>query len=100
MKLQFPIFSRGIEGSKMLHLTILLQAILVPCIPVIAAFSTGGLYTPIYPEVVCTMKNLDAKYYYFSFILIIINAIGIPLLIISFGLLSRYPLILANIALS
>ena len=84
MKLQFPIFSRGLASSKRIHSVVVLLALLVPCIPVIAAFSTGGYSTAIYPQVVCFMKDPDAAYYSFSLILAIINGIGVPLLIISF----------------
>ena len=86
MKLQFPSFSlsRGLASSKMIHFIVVLLAVLVPCIPVIAAFSTGGYSTAIYPQVACFMKDSDAAYYSFSLMLAIINGIGVPLLIISF----------------
>ena len=83
-KLQFPLQSRGLEKNKIIHLIVVLLAALVPCIPVIASFLTGGYNTLIYPHILCLMKNADAAYYSFAMLLAVINAIGVPLLIIAF----------------
>ena len=101
VKLQFPLHSRGLEGSKMIHFIVVLLAVLVPCIPVIAAFSTGGYSTAIYPQTVCLMKDPDAAYYSFALTLAIINGISVPLLIISFMIVIKVHLTHAcNILLS
>ena len=84
MKTQFPFYSRGLEKSKTIHLTVVLLAVLLPCIPVIVAFLTGGYLTSLYPQNVCFMKNPDAAYYSFALILSIICAIGGPLWFITF----------------
>ena len=83
-KLQFPLQSRGLEKNKIIHLIVVFLAALVPCIPVIAAFLTGGYNTPMYPQFLCFIKNADAAYYSFAMLLAVINAIGAPLLIIAF----------------
>ena len=85
MKTQFPAYSRGLDKSKTLHLTVVLLAVLLPCIPVTAAFSTGGYLTTIYPQLVCLIKNPDAAYFSFAFMMSVITAIGVPLLIITFS---------------
>ena len=84
MKIQFPFYSRGLDKSKTIHLTVVLLAVLLPCIPVTAAFSTGGYLTAIYPLLLCYIKNPDAAYFSFAFMLSVIAAIGVPLLIITF----------------
>ena len=85
MKTQFPFYSRGIQRkSKAIHLTVVLLAVLLPCIPVIAAVSTGGYLTALYPQPVCFAKNPDAAYYSFAFVYSTIVASGGPLLIIMF----------------
>ena len=83
-KLQFPLQSRGLEENKIIHLIVVFLAALVPCIPVIAAFSTGGYNTVIYPQILCLIKNPDAAYYSFAMLIGVIDAIGVPLLIIAF----------------
>ena len=85
VKTQFPFYFRGIgEKIRAIHLTVILLAVLLPCIPVIAAFSTGGYSTALYPQAVCFIKNPDAAYYSFAFMFSVIIAIGGPLLIINF----------------
>eukprot|EP00731_Ephydatia_muelleri_P026169 Em0018g269a len=77
----------------MIHLIVVLLAGLVPCIPVIAAFSTGGYSTAMYPQSVCFIKNPDAAYYSFALMLAIFNGINMPLLIISFMIVVKHKLI-------
>ena len=84
MKMQFPLHFRGFEKSKLIHLAVILVAVLLPCIPVIAAFSTEGFLTCTYPQVVCLMKNQDAHYYSFALVITVIICIGGPLLYISY----------------
>ena len=84
VKTEFPFYSKAIENSRIVHLIVVILAVLLPCIPVIAAVSTGGYLTAIYPQPVCFTKNPDAAYYSFALILCFICAIGGPLLIITF----------------
>ena len=101
VKVQFPLHSRGLEGSKMIHLIVVLLAVLVPCIPVIAAFSTGGYSTAMYPQSVCFITDPDAAYYSFALMLAIFNGFNMPLLIISFMIVVKVHLSLAcNVLLS
>ena len=84
VKTQFPFYSRGVESSRIVHLTVVLLAVLLPCTPVIAAVSTGGYLTALYPQVVCLPKNPDVAYYSIAVMINVIGATGGPLLIIAF----------------
>ena len=84
MKTQFPFYSRGLENSRKIHITVVLLAVLLPCIPVIAVLSTGGYVTALNPLIICPIKNPDTGYFSYGFILSVITAIGAPLLIITF----------------
>ena len=84
MKTQFLFYSRGLEKSKTIHITVVRLAVLLHCIPVIAAFSTGGYMTALHPQILCIAKNTDTAYFSFEFVLSVITAIGGPLLVITF----------------
>ena len=85
MSCQFPLHLRNLEKSRPVHLVVILLAVLLPCIPVTTGFATGGYSVPIYPVAVCFMKSPVAAYYSFAFVLIVIYAIGVPMLIIAFS---------------
>ena len=84
LKTQFPLNFRNLEKSRLIHLVVVLLAVLLPCIPVTAGFATGGYLVPIYPVIVCFMKNPVAAYS-FTFVMTVISAIGGPMLIIAFS---------------
>ena len=85
LKTQFPLHLRHFEKSRLVHLVVVLLAVLLPCIPVATGFATGGYSVPIYPVVVCFIKNQVAAYYSFAFVITVIVAIGVPMLIIAFS---------------
>ena len=85
LKTQFPLHLRNFEKSRLVHLVVVLLAVLLPCIPITTGFATGGYLVPIYPVVVCFIKNSDAAYYSFAFVITVISAIGVPMLIIAFS---------------
>ena len=86
LKTQFPFHLRHFEKSRLVHLVVIILAVLLPCIPVTTGFATGGYLVPIYPVVVCFIKNSVAAYYSFAFMSIVISAIGVPMLIIAFSI--------------
>ena len=85
LKMQFPLNFRNLEKRRLIHLIVILLAVVLPWIPVSIGFATGGYLVPIYPVIVCFIKNQVAAYYSFAFVMTVIIAIGAPMLIIAFS---------------
>ncbi len=64
-------------------------ALLVPWIPVIAAFATGGFFNSSYPPLLCVGRNADAIFYSLIVPLIIMVQIGVTMLVVIFWTLHK-----------
>ena len=80
--IKFPFHAKRFEKSRMIHLLVVLLALVVPTIPVIASFSTGGFINSNYPPRLCVSKSREAAYYTIVLPSSIILATGTSLLVI------------------
>ncbi len=92
--IRFPLHARIFKEShpstmKCIHIACVTLALLVPCIPVIAAFATGGFFNSSYPALLCIGRNIDATFYSLVVPLIITMQIGVTMLIVIFWTLHK-----------
>ena len=69
---------------KYLHIVTVVVGIVLPFVPVITAFGTGGFTISRFPPVLCVPNNTDATFYSLLLPSLIIVAVGITLLIVLF----------------
>ncbi len=92
--IRFPLHARVFEEThpstmKCIHIACVTLALLVPWIPVIAAFATGGFFNASFPPELCTGRNADATFYSLVVPLIIMMQIGVTMLIVIFWTLHK-----------
>lgn len=91
-KIRFPLHARSFETShrvKYIHAAVIVSALLVPWIPVIATFATGGFTNTSFPPILCTGEDADASFYSLVVPLIVLLQVGVTLLIILFWTLHK-----------
>ena len=79
-KIRFPLRAKQYEKKKIIHLFVVLLAVVLPIIPVIASFTTGGFVIGNHPPLFCISRSSDAAYYTLALPISIIGATGISLL--------------------
>ena len=83
--IKFPFHSRAFKASgrfRYIHIIIVIVALLLPGMPVVAAFATGGYVFPGEPHLVCLGRDRDATFYSLILPVSVIVAVGVSLLII------------------
>ncbi len=88
-KICFPLHAQSFEtshrlGMKVIHIASVTLALLIPSIPVIAAFASEGFNNTSFPPLLCTGSNADATFYSLVVPLIIMMEIGVTMLIVIF----------------
>ena len=82
-KIRFPFQAKMMEnGTKSIHLAVILLGLVIPFIPIIVGFATGGFIVDHFPPVVCVTSSGDAAYYTLALPVSFIIAIGTSLLIL------------------
>ena len=79
-QIKFPFHSKQLKKQRMIHILVVLLAVVLPTIPVIVSFTTGGFVISNYPPLVCISKSSDAAYYTLALPISIIIAMGASLL--------------------
>ncbi|KAL5515466.1 hypothetical protein EMCRGX_G000636 [Ephydatia muelleri] len=70
------------NGTKSIHLAVILLGLVIPFIPIIVGFATGGFIVDHFPPVICVTTSGDAAYYTLALPVSFIIAIGTSLLIL------------------
>ena len=78
-KIKFPFHARQYEKKKIIHVLVVLLAVVLPTIPVIVSFSTGGFVIGSHPPSFCVSKSSDAAYYTLALPMSIMGATGVSL---------------------
>ena len=84
---QFPLHSQSFRmahGTKYIHLTCVVLALVLPLVPVLANEFKGGYTMSRFPPILCIGTNADATLYSLVLPLDIILGVGLNLLIIIF----------------
>ena len=94
-KIKFPFHAKQYEKRHIIHVLVVLLAVVLPTIPIIVSFRTGGFVISNHPPLVC-----DAAYYPLALPISIIIATGTSLLflvlvavikvILFYGYVERY----------
>ena len=79
--IRFPFHANKNLRTKPIHVAMVLLALLLPTIPVIASFSTGGFVINGNPPTLCVSRSSDAAYYSLVLPISIIMATGVSLLV-------------------
>ena len=79
-KIKFPFHARQYEKKKIIHVLVVLLAVVLPTIPVIVSFSTGGFVIGSHPPSFCVSKSSDAAYYTLALPMSIMGATGVSLI--------------------
>ena len=88
--IQFPFSSRRFKMkgyAKYLHLSLVLLSFVLPVVPLVVGFETGGYSMPRFPPTTCLADNKDATFYSFILPITVIMALGISLVACMFCLL-------------
>ena len=86
-KIRFPFHAKATESAhrtKYIHITMVLLALVLPLVPVIAAFATTGFVLSRFPAILCLGSNANAAFYSLVLPLILLLKFGITLLIVVF----------------
>ncbi len=89
---RFPLQVRSFGKShwfKVLHIACVTLALLVPLIPVIAAFATGGFNNTNFPPHFCTGRDSEATFYSLMVPIMIVLQIGVAVLTLIFWTLHK-----------
>ena len=93
--LQFPFQAHQFEvrsKTKYIHVTVILLGLLLPLIPVVVSFATGGFKFARFPPIVCTAVSRTATFYSLVSPTAIAAATGLTLLILIFWTISKVKL--------
>ena len=86
-KINFPLNAKAVESAhriKYVHITMVLLALVLPFIPVIAAFATTGFVLSQFPSILCLGSNTNASFYSLVLPIQLLLQVGIALLIAIF----------------
>ena len=99
-KIKFPFHAKQFQNKKSIHVLVVLLAVVLPTIPIIVSFRTGGFVISNHPPLVCVSRSSDAAYYTLALPISIIIATGTSLLflvlvtvikvILFYGCVERY----------
>ena len=67
---------------KYIHATVLVMGLVIPGVPVAAAFATGGFVLTSFPPITCTVRDRDALFYSIILPVCIVVASGVSLLVL------------------
>ena len=75
-KIKFPFHAKQFQNKKIIHVLVVLLAVVLPTIPIIVSFRTGGFVISNHPPLVCVSRSSDAGYYTLALPISIIGATG------------------------
>ena len=81
-KVKFPFHAKTFDNVKYVHILVVVLALLLPAVPVIGGFATGGFTMSSFPPLLCVANSGDIAYYTLALPISLIVAVGTTLLII------------------
>ena len=92
-KIRFPFHAKRFEKRLIIHVLVVLLALLLPTVPVIASFTTGGFISSNQPPLLCVSRSSNAIYYTFALPISVITATGTLLLVLVLVTVVKVPIV-------
>ena len=92
-KIAFPFHAKRFEKRIIIHVLVVLLALLLPTVPVIVSFTTGGFVISNHPPLVCVSRSSDAAYYTLALPISVIMATGTSLLVLVLVTIMKVPIV-------